>query len=202
MSEQLIFQAMHKAMDELCRLGIGKTKKNTQQGYNFRGIDEAMSELSPILVRNKIIVAPKYVDIKISERVKGDPADGKAMRFAEVKGIFTFYALDGSSVVSEFYGEAMDSGDKAVTKAQSVAYRTALFQTFVVPLMAMDPESSEYEQSSGEPEELAAAQEIAMDGRAALTAWWKKQTPAVRAKLAKYVSSLGQAADAADKDRQ
>ena len=40
----------------------------------------------------------------------------------------------------ETYGEAMDSGDKAVTKAQSVAFRTALFQQFIVPTMAMDPE--------------------------------------------------------------
>ena len=35
----------------------------------------------------------------------------------------------------------MDSSDKATTKAQSVAFRTALFQQFIVPTMAIDPES-------------------------------------------------------------
>jgi hypothetical protein len=50
----------------------------------------------------------------------------------------------------------MDSGDKALTKAQSVAYRTALFQQFVVPTMAVDPETGEMVLSRNEElEEIA-----------------------------------------------
>lgn len=141
----LIHAAMHKAMEEICRLGIGKLQKNTQQGYNFRGIESAMNEMSPIMVRNGIVPQARYSELTITERVKGDPADGKAMRFVVLKGTFTFTASDGSRITSEAYGEAMDSGDKAVVKAQSVAFRTALFQQFVVPTAAMDPESDEYD---------------------------------------------------------
>lgn len=140
--------AVRGVMRDIAKTGIAKLKKNTQQGYNFRGIEDAMNELSPLLVGNGITVTPSYSDLHIIDRVKGEPADAKATRFATIKGAFKFEAEDGSFVVSECYGEAMDSGDKAVTKAQSVAFRTALFQQFVVPFMAMDPEDD----GSGEPD--------------------------------------------------
>lgn len=135
--------AVRGVMRDIAKTGIAKLKKNMQQGYNFRGIEDAMNELSPLLVGNGITVTPSYSELHIIDRVKGDPADAKATRFATIKGAFRFEAEDGSFVVSECYGEAMDSGDKAVTKAQSVAFRTALFQQFVVPFMAMDPEDGD-----------------------------------------------------------
>jgi hypothetical protein len=116
---------------------------------NYRGIEAAMNEMSVILIKCGISVTPSYSDLVMFERAKGE---GKATRFATVKGAFTFTAAeDGSSVKCEAYGEAMDSGDKAVTKAQSVAFRTALFQQFVVPTMAMDPEEGG-DGDEGDPE--------------------------------------------------
>lgn len=138
-----IQSAILGVMKDIAKTGIAKLKKNTQQGYNFRGIEDAMNELNPLLIRNGITVTPTYSELTIVDRVKGDPSEAKATRFATVKGSFKFEAEDGSSVSSEYYGEAMDSGDKAVTKAQSVAFRTALFQQFVVPFMAMDPEDDD-----------------------------------------------------------
>lgn len=144
-----IHSAVRGVMRDIAKIGIAKMKKNVQQGYNFRGIEDAMNEMSPLLVNNGITVTPSYSELTVIDRVKGDPADAKATRFATIKGSFKFEAEDGSHVISECYGEAMDSGDKAVTKAQSVAFRTALFQQFVVPFMAMDPEDD------GEPSALA-----------------------------------------------
>ena len=126
-----------QVMAAIAKTGIAKNMRNQQQGFTYRGIEAAMNELNPLLVAAGITVTPKYSDLQISERSKGD---GKATRFATVKGSFTFASGDGSFVVSEYYGEAMDSGDKAITKAQSVAFRTALFQQFVVPTVAVDPE--------------------------------------------------------------
>ncbi len=138
-----IHSAILGVMRDIAKTGIAKLKRNQQQGYNFRGIEDAMNELNPLLVANGIVVMHSYSDLNVSERIKGDPADGKASRFATIKGAFRFMAEDGSHLICECYGEAMDSGDKAVTKAQSVAFRTALFQTFVVPFMAVDPEDDD-----------------------------------------------------------
>ena len=196
-----IHEALSKAQDELCRLGIAKLSKNAVQNYAFRGIEAAMNEASPILVRCGITVTPKYSELTIVERVKGDPGDGKATRFATIKGAFTFAAADGSNVTSEVYGEAMDSGDKAVVKAQSVAFRTALFQQFVIPTMAMDPESSEYG-AQEDPPELEAARARAMEGSAALETWWRAQTKEIRVLLASHLPSLKTAGLQADRDTQ
>lgn len=127
------------AMREIAKTGIAKTSKADLGGarVNYRGIEAAMNEMSLVLIKCGINVTPSYSDLTIMERAKGE---GKATRFVTIKGAFTFAADDGSSVVCTTYGEAMDSGDKATIKAQSVAFRTALFQQFVVPTMAMDPE--------------------------------------------------------------
>ena len=135
-----INKAISAVMAGIAKTGIAKNMRNQQQGFNYRGIEAAMNELNPLLVANGITVTSKYSELQITERAK---ADGKATRFAIIKGAFVFAADDGSSVVAECYGEAMDSGDKAVTKAQSVAFRTALFQQFVVPTVAVDPESDD-----------------------------------------------------------
>ena len=138
-----IQSALLEAMKQIAKTGIAKAHKAALGGatVNYRGIEDAMNAMSVILTDCGITVTPAYSDMHITERVKGDPKDGKAMRFATVKGRFTFAAMDSTSVACEVYGEAMDSGDKALTKAQSVAFRTALFQQFVVPTMAVDPEA-------------------------------------------------------------
>ncbi|WP_250439378.1 ERF family protein [Delftia tsuruhatensis] len=147
MTQKMIHAAVLAVMKDIASTGIAKSQRNQQQGYNFRGIDAAMNELSPLLVKHGITVTPKYSDLTVTERAKDG---GKATRFCTLKGTFEFEAPDGSSFTSEIYGEAMDSGDKAVVKAQSVAFRTALFQEFVVPTMAMDPEDG----GSGEDSSL------------------------------------------------
>jgi hypothetical protein len=194
-----IHKALSAAMNDICRIGIGKNMRNQQQGYHFRGVEQAMNEMSPIFVRHGITVTPHYSELTITERVKGDPADGKATRFCTIKGAFTFSVEDGSSVTSEAYGEAMDSGDKAVIKAQSVAFRTALFQQFVVPTMAMDPEA---DAPGDEPPELDAAHDAALDGTASLRKWWSAQTEDVRARLDGHLQSLKDAAKKADAEKK
>lgn len=172
-----IHTALIEAMREIARVGIAKTSKADLGGakVSYRGIEAAMNEMSIVLIKCGISVTPRYSDLTIQERAKGDPKDAKATRFATVKGSFTFAADDGSSVSCEAYGEAMDSGDKAVTKAQSVSFRTALFQQFVVPTMAMDPE-----EDGDEGDELDAeciAEINAADTEAALRAVSKKYVP-------------------------
>lgn len=134
-----IHTALLEAMREIAAKGIAKTSRADLGGakVNYRGIEAAMNEMSVVLIKCGINVTPSYSDLTVTERAKGE---GKATRFVTLKGTFTFAADDGSSVACTTYGEAMDSGDKATIKAQSVAFRTALFQQFVVPTMAMDPE--------------------------------------------------------------
>ncbi len=186
-----IQSAVLGVMKDIATTGIAKLQRNVQQGYTFRGIEAAMNELSPLLVKHGIIVTPSYSDLMVHERFRGDPKDGRAIRFCTLKGAFKFSAEDGSFVMSECFGEAMDSGDKAVTKAQSIAFRTALFQQFVVPTMAMDPESYLDPDDDSLPigpepsrDLLDAATTAANAGLDAYRTFWKSALPDERMALA------------------
>jgi hypothetical protein len=194
-----IHTAMLGAMRDICKTGIAKLGKADAGGakYNFRGIDQAMNEMSPILVNNGITVTPHYSELVIQERAKAEA--GKMTRFVTVKGSFDFAAADGSSVTADAYGEAMDSGDKATIKAQSVAFRTVLFQQFIVPLMAMDTElDGADEDEPGDDQLLVGFRTAALEGTEALRAYYAKNTPS-QAFWARNSAGLKDAAATADK---
>jgi hypothetical protein len=189
--------ALVEAQRDICKTGIAKlgTADTGAAKYRFRGVEQAMNEMSPILVNHGITVTARYSDLSIMERDKGG---GKASRFVTLKGAFTFSADDGSSVTSEVYGEAMDSGDKAVIKAQSVAFRTALFQQFVVPTMAMDTELDGEDEGD---ELLDRFREAAMQGSLYLKDYWAKNKPSDDF-WKRHSASLKAAAAEADKGVQ
>jgi len=174
--QRRIHACVLQAMEEIANRGIAKMSSANLGGstVKFRGIEIAMNEMSVVLIHSGITVTPEYSELVVQERAKAEA--GKATRFCTLRGAFTFAAADGSSVTSTVYGEAMDSGDKAVIKAQSVAFRTALFQTFVVPTMAMD---TEVDDGDAEGEELPADAKLAAEsGTEVYQAFWKKATAA------------------------
>lgn len=138
-----IHACLMQAQDEVARSGIAKDSMAKMGGSGapavaFRGIEAAMNIMSGILIRAALTVTPRYSDLRMDTRARAEA--GKVTHHAMVLGSFTFTASDGTSVISACYGEAEDTGDKALTKAQSVSFRTALFQTFIAPTMAIDPE--------------------------------------------------------------
>lgn len=190
-----IYFALNAAMRDISAKGIAKLGSANLGGatVRFRGIEAAMNEMSPILVNHGITVTARYSELAIQERAKAEA--GKATRFATIKGSFVFAAQDGTFVVAECYGEAMDSGDKATIKAQSVAFRTALFQQFVVPTMSMDTELDDDGEGGDEvaecpPELLKAARAAADNGREAFGQFWKNATPDQRALMAAHLDDF------------
>lgn len=150
--------SIHKAMvaiaKQISEQGIGKTRKNTQQGYNFRGVDEVMQAFAPILAENNVFVCPKFSNREVVER---QTKQGGAIFYTVMEGEFTFMHEDGSSItVGPFYGEAMDTGDKSHNKAMAVAFKYAMFQTFCVPLEGVtggdaDLQTHEVQPYTGKP---------------------------------------------------
>jgi len=164
------------AMRDIGERGIAKMSKANLGGSTvaFRGIEIAMNEMVAVFVRHGITVSHRYSDLSVTERAKAEA--GKFTRFCTLLGTFTFSAEDGTSVTCSAYGEAMDSGDKAIVKAQSIAFRTALFQSFVVPTAAtaMDTEPNDGDEADLPADALLAAE----SGLATYQQFWKKATTA------------------------
>jgi hypothetical protein len=133
-----VYQAIAEVQGELAKVGIAKTRKNSQPGanYNFRGIDDVYAALSPLLSAHKLVVIPRVIQREIAERTS---ARGNALFYVTVHAEFDFVsALDGSSHTAATFGEAMDSSDKATNKAMSAAYKYAAFMTFAIPTQGED----------------------------------------------------------------
>lgn len=127
-----IFPALVRVSRAIAQDGIGKSRDNKQQGYKFRGVDEVMNAFAPLFAKEGIFIRPRFEDRQVSERVT---KSGGVLYAVSVQGSFDFVTEDGSSItVGPFFGEAMDSGDKATNKAMAVAFKYAMFQTFCVPL--------------------------------------------------------------------
>lgn len=142
-----IFTAINGIMEEIG--AIGKTSKNQQQGFMYRGIDAVMNALQPALVKHKVFVVPEILEQKREERVTGK---GGNLIYSVLKIKYTFYAEDGSSVSATVIGEGMDSGDKASNKAMSVAFKYACFQVLCIPTEEMkDPDAETPPESLPKP---------------------------------------------------
>ena len=119
---------------------VGKEKRNKEQGFLYRGIDDVMNALQPLLTKHKIFIVPEVLAQKREERAT---KNGKALLYSLLTIKYTFFAEDGSSVSAVVIGEGMDMADKASNKAMAVAYKYALFQVFCIPTEEMDDPDGE-----------------------------------------------------------
>ena len=118
---------------------ISKGKKNAQQGFMYRGVDDVMNTLQPLLYKHGVFIVPEVIEHKREDRVS---SKGNNLIYSVCTIKYTFYADDGSSITAVVVGEGMDSGDKATNKAMAIAFKYACFQVFCIPTEEMkDPDS-------------------------------------------------------------
>lgn len=131
MSEKKVYAAIAAVTAKLAKEGISKDRKNDQQGYKFRGIDDVYNALAPFLAEAKLCILPC---VKSRECIERTTAKGNAIFYVTVCVDFAFVAAeDGSEHHVTTYGEAMDTADKATNKAMSAAYKYAAMQAFCIP---------------------------------------------------------------------
>lgn len=148
-SEPAIFAALQRVKDSVG--AVGKIERNEQQKFNFRGVDSVVNAVAPHFNREGITTCPKVISHVYDTVEVG--RNKTVMGHVTLVVEYTFWALDGSSVISTVFAESMDAGDKAAAKAMSVAYRIALLQTLNLPTDEPDPDSVSYERAGGVPDE-------------------------------------------------
>lgn len=125
---ELIYEAMAQIMKDT--KAISKSRKNQQQGYAFRGIDDVMNTLHSTFAEHGVFILPQILEYEVAEKAT---ARGGLMYTTRAKIQFNFVASDGSKVSVVTVGEAMDSADKSMNKAQSAALKYALMQMLLIP---------------------------------------------------------------------
>lgn len=126
-----VYGAIAAVQAALAKQGIAKARKNQQQGYAFRGIDDVYSALAPLLAEHGLCIIPRVLSRTCTER---QTQRGGALFYTCCDVEYTVAAVkDGSTVTARIMGEAMDSGDKSTNKAMSAAYKYLALQLFCIP---------------------------------------------------------------------
>lgn len=141
MSAPSVYAAINAVSAELAEHGIAKSRVNEADDYRYRSIDDLLDRLAPLLARHRLCVLPRVKERSLVERQD----DGHRSLFhVSVKAAFVLTSVDdGSSHIVTAYGEALDASDKATAKAMSAAYKSAMIQTFCIPVAGSeDPDRS------------------------------------------------------------
>lgn len=126
-----VYEAIAKVQAALAKDGIGKDRKNKEQGYTFRGIDDLYNSLASHLSQAGLCILPRVLAREMKDRLS---KNNTPLFNVVVEVEFDFVcAADGSKHTVKTFGEAMDMADKATNKAMSAAYKYACLQTFCIP---------------------------------------------------------------------
>lgn len=126
-----VYEAINYVQSGLAEHGITKSRKNKDQNYSFRGIDDVYNALSGLMAEAKLCVLPRVLSRDQKERVT---KNGGVLFSVVVDVEFDFVcSSDGSKHTVKTFGEAMDTADKATNKAMSAAYKYACLQAFCIP---------------------------------------------------------------------
>lgn len=156
--------------------GIQKDRRNQQQGYSFRGIDDVFNALAPALSRHGLVIMPRCVARTVTERAN---KQGGLLFSVTVEVEFDFVsAHDGTTHSVRFFGEAMDSGDKATNKAMSAAYKYCALQVFCIPTEGDNDSDATTHEVNDKPDFTALFAEIEKStNREELSAIWSRVAP-------------------------
>lgn len=126
-----VYSAISRVTARIGKKGISKDRKNDQQGYKFRGIDDVYNALSSEIAEEQLCLLPRITDRIVTER---QTKSGGALFYVVVEVDYDIVsAVDGSKHTVHVIGEAMDSGDKATNKAMSAAFKYMAMQVFCIP---------------------------------------------------------------------
>lgn len=147
-----VYGAIQSVMKELGRDGISKAHRNKQQGFDFRGIDDVYAALNVALVAHGLLMLPRVSERTLTQRTA---KQGGTLFCVAIRLEIDLVAVaDGSKHTISAYGEGMDSGDKATSKAESIAFKYAAFQAFCIPVDGVPDTDSESPEPASDSESL------------------------------------------------
>lgn len=125
---------------------IRKRDRNQSQNFNFRGVDAVVNVVGPVCRKHGVFVLPYEVrEVREDRYLSKNDA---AMHAVLATFVWRIYGPQGDFLHMESIGESADAGDKASPKAHSVAYRTALLESLMIPTDEIDPDAESHERAT------------------------------------------------------
>lgn len=127
-----VLNAMSSIQRAFAAEGISKGHRNKEQGYEFRGIDQVLERLSPLMAEHGLLIIPRTLERTMTEH---ETRNGGVRFKVVLKVLLKFVStVDDSVEFVEVYGEGDDSSDKGSNKALTAAYKYAVLTAFAIPI--------------------------------------------------------------------
>lgn len=149
-----VIQSLGKVQAEIS--AIGKNRRNEQQRYSFRGIEDVLNTLSPLLIKHNLICLPHMIDHHIEK-------SGKAVQVTVNMRYEWVSTLDTSTTSINTVGEALDYSDKGTGKAMSMAYKQMCFQLFCIPTEQKDADDEYIERDTPQASQQVSQDKVSSD---------------------------------------
>jgi hypothetical protein len=150
-----VWEAIAAVMAELP--GIEKASRNTQQGFDFRSIDDITAQSRKLFGKHGLAIAPRVqrVDFEPVKSSKG--TDGfRAVAYVD----YLIGHSEGGEVGASMVGEAIDYGDKATSKAVQMAFKYLLTELLQIGSGGDDPDGQSPDVSRPQPQATAHVEEL------------------------------------------
>lgn len=131
-----------KVRQTIKSIGKGDKYDGGRTKYNFRGIDRVLNAYGPATLLYGVNVWQEKIESTYRDTKS---SGGTAMRECTVKVTFRVTGPMGDHFLGEAAGEALDTGDKGSTKAQTNALRSFLLNGGLMPTTDPDPEYTNLE---------------------------------------------------------
>ena len=117
---------------------VAKTSKTPSQmgGYSYRGIDDVVNTISPLMAKNGLIIIPATKQTRTEQY-------NEKWRMSTVRFQFRIAHRSGQYIDTEIVAQALDNSDKALGKSFSYALRELLCRMFLIPT-GDDTEATNY----------------------------------------------------------
>tara|TARA_R110002074_G_scaffold87188_7_gene192589 strand:+ start:442 stop:1122 length:681 start_codon:yes stop_codon:yes gene_type:complete len=132
MTDKTTFTQFSAVQKGISGIGIAKEGVNAQQRYNFRGIDQVMNTLAPLLAEHEVLIVPS---VKAHNVVPGATKAGGVNFHHYVEVEYYIHSPYGDPLGPFLsFGESLDTSDKGLNKACTAAYKYWVLTALCVPL--------------------------------------------------------------------
>jgi len=119
--------------------------------FAFRGVDQVVSKLTPLLIKHGVFIAPVRVSHTLDQRDVGS----KVVTKADVVVEYRAFGAAGDYLDFQVPGQADDFADRSTAQAMSVAFRILLLQLFHIAANGNEEAQSEETKNTREAAGLA-----------------------------------------------
>lgn len=170
---------------------VGYVQKTTAKElrYTFAGEADLIRALRPAMIEAGLALSPAKAEILSAESY--ETRSGSTMRLVRTRHVFRLSHESGEYEDIEVLGEAADSGDKTLPKCQTIAFKYALRQAFIIET-GDDPDQFASVESA--PKKGGNPWDHALEGKEGVKGSWlgKKLRELRDVDLAKLMSLEGQ----------